>query len=129
MNKYDSLSTDALIRAIQRVARQLDSNEVSKMASDRKATMQKDLSEMRAAVIPRLQKENRNNAKFFRLDTHIRYHKIQVIAIDDWDTKPVPDRYGIVTGHVDGRVLVQFYGEGFSTLCWPQDLIIRYIRP
>lgn len=129
-NKYDQFSTDALIKGIQRTARFLVSKEAKEMASGRIALMQKDLSGMRAAVIPRLQAEDRNSCKFFRIDTHVLYHKWQPPqADDDWSDQPViPDKHGIVTGHVDGKVLVQFEGEEFSVICWPQDLKIKYIR-
>lgn len=131
MSKYEVLSTNALLTAIQRTARFLASDEVKKMASGRASLMERDLREMRAEIIPRLAAEDRNSCWFFRAGCHVLYHKYQPPqAIDDWsDRALIPDKHGVVTGQVDGKVLVQFNGEEYSTLCWPQDLKIKYIRP
>lgn len=130
MSKYDVLTTDTLIKAVQRTARLLASEKIKEVSSGRRSLYEKDLREMRMAVIPKLKEEDRNTCWFFRTDTYVHYHKIQPpSAVDDWDTGPtIPDKHGIVTGHVDGKVLVQFEGEEYSTVCWPQDLKIKYIR-
>lgn len=130
MSKYETLSTDTLLKAIQRGARFLASQEAKKAPSGRRSLVEKDLSQMRMEIVPRLKAEDRSSCWFFRTDTHVLYHKYQPPqAADDWsDRALIPDKHGIVTGHVDGKVLVQFDGEEFSTICWPQDLKIKYIR-
>lgn len=130
-NRYDQISTLALIRAIQDIAVKLaDKEAVKKTGQGRVNRMKTEINEMRRSVIPRLVKMDRSSPKFFPPGALVIYHqKAREPDLNDWTPRAVqPDKHGRVVELDTDKVLVQFEGERFFVRVDPLDLKIKHIR-
>lgn len=131
MSIYDQLTTEALIKAIQRTSIMIATAESRKSIPSTKLNRaRKDLATMRGEVVPRLKAMNRMDAKFFPLDCHVVYQPWQPAQdFDEWGPDAtVPPRNGIVTGHIMDQVIVKLEGEKYPILIEPANLKIKFIR-
>lgn len=131
MSIYDQLTTEALLKAIQRTAIMVNSAEAKKEIPATKLSRAKsELGAMRNAVIPRLKAMNRLDARFFPVDCHVVYQVWQPPQNeDDWGPgSTIPPRNGIVTGHIIDQVIVKLEGEPHPILIEPVHLKIKFIR-
>lgn len=128
---YDTIKTETLLKAVQRTALLMREKDFKKKNTQTKIQkIDHDLKEIRAALIPRLRKMDRNDPKFFPQGSYVQYtRRISSEEFANFDLIPEERiKYGIVAGHHDSHVLVQFEGEGYFVRVDPPDLLLRFIR-
>lgn len=131
MSKYEILTTEMLIRNIQRSALEIQKLKGTKNASVKIADIEKGLKDLRVEVIPRLLRLDRCSCLFFPVGSYVSFKQAQLPQHDeDWSRRIVfPTYNGIVTNHTpQGKVHVQFEGIEYLAECNPADLKLRFIR-
>jgi len=131
-NPYGQLTTDALVKAIQRTELMLQKHEAKKEILPTKLNrIRKELAEMRSAVFYPLKELNRMDPQFFKVGYHVEFYiPPPPTDVDDWgpDTTIKP-RAGIVTRHNEYGVVVQLEGDDYEVQIKPEHLKIKFIRP
>lgn len=131
MTKYENISTEGLVKAIQRAALQIPLLKGTKNGSSKIADIEKSLYELRQEVIPRLRRLDRCHCSFFPVGSHVIYQQYQPPqGDDDWtERQTFPQYSGVVTAHtVEGKVHVRFEGLEYLGECEAKDLKLKFIR-
>ena len=131
-NPYGQLTTEALVKAIQRTELMLRKHEAKKeIPSTKLNRIRKELAEMRAAVFYPLKELDRMDPQFFKVGYHVEFYVPPIPTdVDDWgpDTT-IPPRAGVVTRYIEDKVVVQLEGDDYEVMIEPRYLKIKFIRP
>lgn len=121
IDKYSVIPLNSLIRTVQETSvKMLDPEFKKETGSTKMMRMVKDIREMQMSCQARLVKMDRNDPKFFPLDSYIDYRDPNL---------PMKEIQGRVIGYSDdGKVIIDILKYPDPIAVWPQYLKLKFIK-